>query len=114
MGLTSKLGEADHSMWPPGAQARWGSRGRGSGFSTLPIMPPPELCPRSLPFLGVLTVLGTSFGAYNMAMAVMSPCPLMQGHWGGEVLIVSINCGAIPRPPPPSQGLGDPEYSSFY
>ncbi|CAI9154455.1 unnamed protein product [Rangifer tarandus platyrhynchus] len=43
---------------------------------------------RSLPFLGVLTVLGTSFGAYNMAMAVMSPCPLMQGHWGGEVLIV--------------------------
>ncbi|KAJ1076794.1 hypothetical protein K5549_010112 [Capra hircus] len=44
---------------------------------------------RSLPFLGVLTVLGTSFGAYNMAMAVMSPCPLMQGHWGGEVLIVA-------------------------
>ncbi|OWK03336.1 SLC52A3, partial [Cervus elaphus hippelaphus] len=42
---------------------------------------------RSLPFLGVLAVLGTSFGAYNMAMAVMSPCPLMQGHWGGEVLI---------------------------
>ncbi|XP_033695394.1 solute carrier family 52, riboflavin transporter, member 3 isoform X3 [Tursiops truncatus] len=44
---------------------------------------------RSLPFLGVLTVLGTGFGAYNMAMAVMSPCPLMQGHWGGEVLIVA-------------------------
>ncbi|KAF6284868.1 solute carrier family 52 member 3 [Rhinolophus ferrumequinum] len=43
---------------------------------------------RSLPFLGVLTVLGTSFGAYNMAMAVMSPCPLMQGHWTGEVSIV--------------------------
>lgn len=35
-------------------------------------------------------MLGTSFGAYNMAMAVMSPCPLMQGHWGGEVLIVSV------------------------
>ena len=52
--------------------------------------PSPQLCPRSLPFLGVLTVLGTSFGAYNMAMAVMSPCPLMQGHWGGEVLIVSV------------------------
>ncbi|XP_008574280.1 PREDICTED: solute carrier family 52, riboflavin transporter, member 3 [Galeopterus variegatus] len=43
---------------------------------------------RSLPFLGVLAILGTGFGAYNMAMAVMSPCPLMQGHWGGEVLIV--------------------------
>lgn len=43
---------------------------------------------RSLPFLGVLTVLGTGFGAYNMAMAAMSPCPLLQGHWGGEVLIV--------------------------
>uniref|UniRef100_A0A452T0B1 Riboflavin transporter n=1 Tax=Ursus maritimus TaxID=29073 RepID=A0A452T0B1_URSMA len=44
---------------------------------------------RSLPFLGVLTVLGTGFGAYNMAMAVMSPCPLMQGHWAGEILIVA-------------------------
>lgn len=43
---------------------------------------------RSLPFLGVLTVLGTGFGAYNMAMAAMSPCPVLQGHWGGEVLIV--------------------------
>ncbi|XP_069907527.1 solute carrier family 52, riboflavin transporter, member 3 isoform X2 [Oryctolagus cuniculus] len=43
---------------------------------------------RSLLFLGVLAVLGTGFGAYNMAMAVMSPCPLMQGHWAGEVLIV--------------------------
>ncbi|XP_004370547.1 solute carrier family 52, riboflavin transporter, member 3 [Trichechus manatus latirostris] len=44
---------------------------------------------RSLPFLGVLVVFGTGFGAYNMAMAVMSPCPLLQGHWGGEVLIVA-------------------------
>ncbi|XP_057559658.1 solute carrier family 52, riboflavin transporter, member 3 isoform X2 [Hippopotamus amphibius kiboko] len=44
---------------------------------------------RSLPVLGVLALLGTGFGAYNMAMAVMSPCPLMQGHWGGEVLIVA-------------------------
>uniref|UniRef100_A0A8C5KP79 Riboflavin transporter n=1 Tax=Jaculus jaculus TaxID=51337 RepID=A0A8C5KP79_JACJA len=43
---------------------------------------------RSLPFLGMLTVLGTGFGAYNMAMAAMSPCPALQGHWGGEVLIV--------------------------
>uniref|UniRef100_A0A8C8YEL6 Riboflavin transporter n=1 Tax=Prolemur simus TaxID=1328070 RepID=A0A8C8YEL6_PROSS len=44
---------------------------------------------RSLPFLGVLTVLGTSFGAYNMAMAVKSPCPLLQDHWSGDVLIVA-------------------------
>ncbi|XP_076968191.1 solute carrier family 52, riboflavin transporter, member 3 [Tamandua tetradactyla] len=44
---------------------------------------------RSLPFLGVLVVLGSGFGAYNMAMAVMSPCPLLQGHWGGETLIVT-------------------------
>ncbi|XP_012521226.1 PREDICTED: solute carrier family 52, riboflavin transporter, member 3 [Propithecus coquereli] len=44
---------------------------------------------RSLPFLGVLTVLGTGFGAYNMAMAVKSPCPLLQGHWSGDVLIVA-------------------------
>lgn len=71
-----------------------GSRGAGgggvqrSGFSQL--HSPPPLCPRSLLFLGVLTVLGTGFGAYNMAMAVMSPCPLMQGHWSGEVAIVSI------------------------
>nr|XP_014700498.2 solute carrier family 52, riboflavin transporter, member 3 [Equus asinus]XP_044604274.1 solute carrier family 52, riboflavin transporter, member 3 [Equus asinus] len=44
---------------------------------------------RSLLFLGVLSVLGTGFGAYNMAMAVMSPCPLLWDHWGGEVLIVA-------------------------
>ncbi|XP_075819985.1 solute carrier family 52, riboflavin transporter, member 3 [Microtus pennsylvanicus] len=43
---------------------------------------------RSLSFLGLLTLLGTGFGAYNMAMAAMSPCPILQGHWGGEVLIV--------------------------
>ncbi|CAO2578342.1 Solute carrier family 52, riboflavin transporter, member 3 [Lemmus lemmus] len=43
---------------------------------------------RSLSFLGFLTLLGTGFGAYNMAMAAMSPCPILQGHWGGEVLIV--------------------------
>ncbi|XP_051049641.1 solute carrier family 52, riboflavin transporter, member 3 isoform X1 [Phodopus roborovskii] len=43
---------------------------------------------RSLLFLGMLTLLGTSFGAYNLAMAAMSPCPILQGHWGGEVLIV--------------------------
>uniref|UniRef100_A0A3Q3RHC6 Riboflavin transporter n=1 Tax=Mastacembelus armatus TaxID=205130 RepID=A0A3Q3RHC6_9TELE len=34
---------------------------------------------RSLVFLGVLTTLGTVFGSYNMAMAAMSPCPLLIG-----------------------------------
>nr|XP_057906493.1 solute carrier family 52, riboflavin transporter, member 3-A [Doryrhamphus excisus] len=43
---------------------------------------------RSLTFLGVLTMLGTVFGSYNMAMAAMSPCPLLQGSVVGEVLIL--------------------------
>ncbi|XP_026224218.1 solute carrier family 52, riboflavin transporter, member 3-A [Anabas testudineus] len=43
---------------------------------------------RSLVFLGVLTVLGTGFGSYNMAMAAMSPCPLLQGSVVGETIIV--------------------------
>lgn len=49
-------------------------------------------------------MLGTGFGAYNMAMAVMSPCPLMQGHWAGEILIVSI----WPVELPPSLPLPEP------
>nr|XP_020473394.1 solute carrier family 52, riboflavin transporter, member 3 [Monopterus albus] len=43
---------------------------------------------RSLVFLGVLTALGTGFGSYNMAMAAMSPCPLLVGSVMGEVIIV--------------------------
>lgn len=43
---------------------------------------------RSLVFLGMLTVVGTGFGSYNMAMAAMSPCPLFQGTLLGEILIV--------------------------
>ncbi|XP_029362724.1 solute carrier family 52, riboflavin transporter, member 3-A [Echeneis naucrates] len=43
---------------------------------------------RSLVFLGVLTTLGTGFGSYNMAMAAMSPCPLLQGSVAGETIIV--------------------------
>lgn len=62
---------------------------------------------RSLLFLGLLTLLGTSFGAYNMAMAAMSPCPILQGHWGGEVLIVSSIPGLS------SQGQADPRDSPF-
>lgn len=43
---------------------------------------------RSLVFLGVLMVLGMGFGSYNMAMAALSPCPLLQGSVAGEVIIV--------------------------
>ncbi|XP_068454002.1 solute carrier family 52, riboflavin transporter, member 3-A [Clinocottus analis] len=43
---------------------------------------------RSLVFLGGLTALGTGFGSYNMAMAAMSPCPLLQGSVAGETIIV--------------------------
>uniref|UniRef100_UPI0037E9A1BB solute carrier family 52, riboflavin transporter, member 3-A n=1 Tax=Semicossyphus pulcher TaxID=241346 RepID=UPI0037E9A1BB len=43
---------------------------------------------RSLVFLGALAVLGTGFGSYNMAMAALSPCPLLQGSVVGEIIIV--------------------------
>ncbi|XP_073326535.1 solute carrier family 52, riboflavin transporter, member 3-A [Pagrus major] len=43
---------------------------------------------RSLVFLGVLMAFGTGFGSYNLAMAAMSPCPLLQGSVVGEMLIV--------------------------
>ncbi|XP_028266742.1 solute carrier family 52, riboflavin transporter, member 3-A [Parambassis ranga] len=43
---------------------------------------------RSLVFLGVLTAMGTGFGSYNMAMAAMSPCPLLRGSMAGEAIIV--------------------------
>ncbi|XP_030358924.1 solute carrier family 52, riboflavin transporter, member 3 isoform X2 [Strigops habroptila] len=43
---------------------------------------------RSLALLGTLTMLGTGFGAYNMAIAVMSPCPLLQQSQWGDVIIV--------------------------
>uniref|UniRef100_A0A8D0CLJ4 Riboflavin transporter n=1 Tax=Scleropages formosus TaxID=113540 RepID=A0A8D0CLJ4_SCLFO len=33
-------------------------------------------------------VLWTAFGAYNMAMAALSPCPLLQGTVAGQTLIV--------------------------
>ncbi|NXI61425.1 S52A3 protein, partial [Anseranas semipalmata] len=45
---------------------------------------------RSLALLGALTVAGTGFGAYNMAIAVMSPCPLLQqSQWGDAVIVLS-------------------------
>ncbi|XP_051887414.1 solute carrier family 52, riboflavin transporter, member 3-A [Pristis pectinata] len=43
---------------------------------------------RSLLLLGSLTLLGTTFGAYNMAMAALSPCPLLQHSSAGSALIV--------------------------
>uniref|UniRef100_A0A8C3RL21 Riboflavin transporter n=2 Tax=Chelydra serpentina TaxID=8475 RepID=A0A8C3RL21_CHESE len=45
---------------------------------------------RSLTLLGALSVAGTGFGAYNMAMAVMSPCPLLQqSAWGHAIIVIS-------------------------
>uniref|UniRef100_F6Z2F7 Riboflavin transporter n=1 Tax=Monodelphis domestica TaxID=13616 RepID=F6Z2F7_MONDO len=45
---------------------------------------------RSLPWLGVITVVGTGFAAYNMAMAVLSPCPLLKGsRWGEAIIVIS-------------------------
>ncbi|XP_064155251.1 solute carrier family 52, riboflavin transporter, member 3-A [Anguilla rostrata] len=43
---------------------------------------------RSLVFLGLLSLVGTGFGAYNMAMAALSPCPLLQGSAAGDAIIV--------------------------
>ncbi|XP_027553141.1 solute carrier family 52, riboflavin transporter, member 3 [Neopelma chrysocephalum] len=45
---------------------------------------------RSLSLMGFLTMAGTGFGAYNMAMAVMSPCPLLQqSQWGDAIIVLS-------------------------
>uniref|UniRef100_A0A8C9ER49 Riboflavin transporter n=1 Tax=Pavo cristatus TaxID=9049 RepID=A0A8C9ER49_PAVCR len=45
---------------------------------------------RSLALLGTLSLAGTGFGAYNMAIAVMSPCPLLQhSQWGDAIIILS-------------------------
>ncbi|XP_071326280.1 solute carrier family 52, riboflavin transporter, member 3-B [Trachinotus anak] len=43
---------------------------------------------RSLIFMGFLTMLGTGFGAYIMAMAALSPCPLLIHSASGTVVIV--------------------------
>ncbi|NWU96085.1 S52A3 protein, partial [Upupa epops] len=45
---------------------------------------------RSLILMGILAMAGTGFGAYNMAIAVMSPCPLLQqSQWGDATIILS-------------------------
>ncbi|XP_065099112.1 solute carrier family 52, riboflavin transporter, member 3-B [Paramisgurnus dabryanus] len=43
---------------------------------------------RSLVLMGVLTVTGTGFGAYIMAVAALSPCPLLIHHDLGAALII--------------------------
>ncbi|KAF3840131.1 hypothetical protein F7725_018848 [Dissostichus mawsoni] len=43
---------------------------------------------RSLFFMGFLTMFGTGFGAYIMAMAALSPCPLLVHSASGTVVIV--------------------------
>ncbi|KAL7887165.1 hypothetical protein AOLI_G00048860 [Acnodon oligacanthus] len=43
---------------------------------------------RSLVLMTVLTVTGTGFGAYIMAMAALSPCPLLVHHDMGAALVV--------------------------
>uniref|UniRef100_A0A8D0FJP4 Riboflavin transporter n=1 Tax=Strix occidentalis caurina TaxID=311401 RepID=A0A8D0FJP4_STROC len=50
---------------------------------------------RSLALMGTLTVVGTGFGAYNMAIAVMSPCPLLQQSQWGDVLSWVIFTGTL-------------------
>uniref|UniRef100_H3AXC1 Riboflavin transporter n=1 Tax=Latimeria chalumnae TaxID=7897 RepID=H3AXC1_LATCH len=43
---------------------------------------------RSLLLLGSLSVAGTGFGAYNLAMAALSPCPLLHSFRVGGAIIV--------------------------
>ncbi|KAM4632985.1 solute carrier family 52, riboflavin transporter, member 3-B [Polymixia lowei] len=43
---------------------------------------------RSLIFMGVLTMVGTGFGSYIMAMAALSPCPLLVHSGSGTAIIV--------------------------
>ncbi|XP_061772344.1 solute carrier family 52, riboflavin transporter, member 3-B [Nerophis ophidion] len=45
---------------------------------------------RSLVFMCFLTVSGTGFGAYIMAMAALSPCPLLVHSFSGTVVIVLV------------------------
>ncbi|XP_053250588.1 solute carrier family 52, riboflavin transporter, member 3 [Podarcis raffonei] len=45
---------------------------------------------RSLAFLSVLAATGTAFGAYNMGMAALSPCPpLNHSEWGDTLIVIS-------------------------
>lgn len=43
---------------------------------------------RSLLVMGALTIVGSGVGAYIMAMAVFSPCPLLvHDTWGGVIIV---------------------------
>ncbi|NWX19242.1 S52A3 protein, partial [Aegotheles bennettii] len=45
---------------------------------------------RSLALLSTLTIAGMGFATYNMAIAVMSPCPLLQqSQWGSAIIVLS-------------------------
>lgn len=46
---------------------------------------------RSLLFMALLTIFGTGFGTYIMAMAALSPCPLLVHSASGAVFIVRID-----------------------
>ena len=46
---------------------------------------------RSLAGLGSLSLLGMLFGAYLMALAILSPCPPLVGTSAGVVLVVSMS-----------------------
>lgn len=41
--------------------------------------------------MGFLTVVGTGFGAYIMAMAALSPCPLLVHSVSGTAVIVRLS-----------------------
>lgn len=41
--------------------------------------------------MALLTVFGTGFGTYIMAMAALSPCPLLVHSASGAVFIVRID-----------------------
>lgn len=40
--------------------------------------------------MGFLTLIGTGFGAYIMAMAALSPCPLLVHSGSGTAVIVNL------------------------
>lgn len=45
---------------------------------------------RSLIFMGFVTMIGTGFGGYIMAMAALSPCPLLVNTTSGTAIIVRL------------------------
>ncbi|XP_047655959.1 solute carrier family 52, riboflavin transporter, member 3-A isoform X2 [Tachysurus fulvidraco] len=62
--------------------------GKNSQIGATEDQPKHLIVKSSLLLLGILCMLGTGCGGYNMAMAVMSPCPLLQDSPLGKSLIV--------------------------